>query len=103
MRAVTQFGPGQRVFGVNADRFGAHAEYVCVKEGGPIGTTPPALADAESAAVCDTVHVDAVRSLGPDAMIDYTTDDFARRVAPGEQYDVVFDAVGKISLGRCRA
>jgi len=30
--AVTQFAVGDEVFGVNADRFGAHAEYLAVRE-----------------------------------------------------------------------
>jgi NADPH:quinone reductase-like Zn-dependent oxidoreductase len=30
--SVTRFAVGDRVFGVNADRFGAHAEYLCVNE-----------------------------------------------------------------------
>jgi NADPH:quinone reductase-like Zn-dependent oxidoreductase len=32
-------------------------------------------------------------------VIDYTRDDF---VHAGDAYDIVFDAVGKISFGRCR-
>ncbi len=34
--AVTDFSVGDEVFGVNADRFGAHAEYLCVRESAPI-------------------------------------------------------------------
>jgi NADPH:quinone reductase-like Zn-dependent oxidoreductase len=32
-------------------------------------------------------------------VIDYTRDDFTKN---GETYDVVFDAVGKLTFGRCR-
>src|SRR5579863_10692313 len=34
--AVTQFAVGDEVYGVNAWRFGAHAEFVCMREGGPL-------------------------------------------------------------------
>lgn len=50
-------------------------------------------------AVCDTKDVEAVRALGADVVIDRFAEDFTRR---GEQYDLVFDAVGKHSFRRCR-
>ncbi len=50
-------------------------------------------------AVCATEHVELVRSLGADRVIDYTAEDFTR---DGQTYDVVFDAVGKSSFGRCK-
>ena len=51
--AVMQFAPGERVFGVNADRFGAHAEFVCVRERAPIAKLPSRNTFEEGAAVCD--------------------------------------------------
>jgi NADPH:quinone reductase-like Zn-dependent oxidoreductase len=51
--AVSRFTVGQRVFGVNAGRFGAHAEYVCMREGGPLAEAPNHMSYAEAAAVCD--------------------------------------------------
>ena len=38
--AVTQFTVGDEVFGVNAWHFGAHAEFVCMREGGPLARKP---------------------------------------------------------------
>ena len=38
------------------------------------------------------------RSLGADAVIDYTSEDFTRC---GQKFDAVFDAVGKSSFRRC--
>ena len=50
-------------------------------------------------AVCDTEHVELVRGLGADRVIDYTAEDFT---TDEQTYDVVFDAVGKSSFGRCK-
>jgi NADPH:quinone reductase-like Zn-dependent oxidoreductase len=50
-------------------------------------------------AVCDTEHVGLVRGLGADRVIDRTADDFTK---DEQTYDVVFDAVGKSSFGRCK-
>jgi NADPH:quinone reductase-like Zn-dependent oxidoreductase len=51
--AVTQFAAGDEVFGVNAWRFGAHAEFVCMRERGPLAPKPAAMSFEEAAAVCD--------------------------------------------------
>lgn len=50
---MTAFAPGDRVFGVNADRFGANAEYVAVRHNAPIAHTPESLTDAEAASLSD--------------------------------------------------
>jgi NADPH:quinone reductase-like Zn-dependent oxidoreductase len=40
-----------------------------------------------------------VRSLGAEAAIDYTKEDFAQT---GQTYDIIFDAVGKLLFSRCK-
>jgi NADPH:quinone reductase-like Zn-dependent oxidoreductase len=69
---------------------------------GSIGTAGVQLAKhfgADVTAVCDTKHVDLVRSLGADEVIDYTKQDFRTN---GVEYDVIFDAVGKHRFTRCK-
>ena len=143
---VTGFDVGDRVFGASV--FGGHAEYVRVRESGPIARMPEGLTFQEAAAsvdgpilvlnafrpitiepgqsvlvygasgsmgtagvqlakhfgadvtaVTDTRHVDLVRSLGADEVVDYTKDDFREHDA---RYDVIFDAVGKQRFARCK-
>ncbi|HKV84199.1 MAG TPA: NAD(P)-dependent alcohol dehydrogenase [Ktedonobacterales bacterium] len=50
---VTRFAVGERVFGANAGRFGAHAEYVCVRESAPLARMPETMTFAEAAAIPD--------------------------------------------------
>jgi NADPH:quinone reductase-like Zn-dependent oxidoreductase len=69
---------------------------------GSIGTAGVQLGrhfDTDITAVCDTKNVELVRSLGADRVIDYTKEDFTRN---GETYDIILDAVGKLSFKRCR-
>ena len=48
---------------------------------------------------CPTEYVDVLKSIGADSVIDYTKDDFTKL---SEQFDFVFDAVGKSSFGKCK-
>lgn len=70
---------------------------------GSIGSAAVQLAkarDAHVTAVCGTDALDVVTALGADRVVDYEREDFT---AIGETFDTVFDAVGKTSLGECRA
>jgi NADPH:quinone reductase-like Zn-dependent oxidoreductase len=50
-------------------------------------------------AVCDTANLELVRGLGAERVVDYTVQDFTR---DAQTYDVVLDAVGKSTFGRCK-
>ena len=145
--AVTEFAVGDHVFGNSGLRFGAHAEFMCMRESariahmpagmsfqdaapatdgalnaltcltaadlrkgktiliygasGAIGTAGVQLArhfGADITAVCNTKNLELVKSLGADTVIDYTREDFTKN---GHAYNVIFDAVGKLSFTQC--
>lgn len=50
-------------------------------------------------AVCDTKHIELVKSLGADVVIDYTKQDIS---TIKQTFDFIFDAVGKSSYGKCK-
>ena len=52
-KAVKRFKKGDRVFGMNAATFGAHAEYVCLPEDSPLAVKPANLSYAEASGICD--------------------------------------------------
>jgi NADPH:quinone reductase-like Zn-dependent oxidoreductase len=146
--AVTSFAVGDRVFGYDDSRWGAHAQYLTSREDASLAEIPANLTYSQAApategshyalanirkaniragqsvlvngatgaigsaavqllasdsvhvtAVCDTDHLQLVRSLGAERVIDRTAEDFTH---DEQRYDVVFDAVGKSSFGRCR-
>lgn len=72
---------------------------------GSVGTYALQIAkhmNAKVTAVCSTNNITLVKSLGADHTIDYTKTSLATLDALDGQFDVVFDAVGKIMKSDCK-
>ncbi|MFD0366082.1 NAD(P)-dependent alcohol dehydrogenase [Nocardia sp. GCM10030253] len=83
-------------------RLGAGQSVLINGASGGVGTSAVQIAKAlgaEVTAVCSTRHLETIRKIGADHVIDYTTDDFTRHE---RQYDVIVDLVGNRSLRDCR-
>jgi NADPH:quinone reductase-like Zn-dependent oxidoreductase len=88
LRDVASVQPGQRLL-INGASGGVGT--LAVQIGKALG--------ANVTAVCSTRNVELVRSLGADAVVDYTTEDIA---SAGQRFDVVLDLVGNRSLRELR-
>ncbi len=69
---------------------------------GAVGTNAVQLANhfgAEVTGICSTTNIELVTSLGAEHVIDYTQEDFTQR---DKTYDVIFDAVGKLSPAQAK-
>jgi NADPH:quinone reductase-like Zn-dependent oxidoreductase len=51
--AVSEFAIGDRVFGTSGFAFGAHAEFICMRQSARIAPKPSGMSFEEAAAVCD--------------------------------------------------
>lgn len=55
--------------------------------------------NVEVTITCETDYIDVLKVQGADKVIDYTKQDFTKL---NEQFDYIFDAVGKSSFGKCK-
>ncbi|MGY0501670.1 NAD(P)-dependent alcohol dehydrogenase [Nocardia sp. FBN12] len=88
LRDIGKVGPGQRVL-INGASGGVGSFAVQIAK----------VLGAHVSAVCGTRHVEMVRSIGADVVIDYTVDDFTRADL---RYDVIFDLAGNRALREIR-
>lgn len=56
--------------------------------------------DVHVTASCRAEHMDEVLEIGADRVIDYTKEDFTKL---NDQYDIILDAVGKSTFGKCKS
>lgn len=54
---------------------------------------------ASISATCQNKDIELIKSLGATKVIDYTTDDFTK---DNDQYDFVYDTVGKSTFNKCK-
>ena len=88
-------GGNQAMAALRVGRVKAGDRVVVYGASGSLGTAAVQIAKrlgAHVTGVTSTSHVELVRSLGADEVIDYTRDDFTKA---GPVYDTVIDAVGK--------
>ena len=123
--AVKEFAVGDHVFGSSGFRFGAYAEFICMRESARIAHKPTGMSFEEAAAVCDgglnalwCLRLADLRKgqriliYGASGAIGTAGVQLAKyfeadvtavcNTKNGQTYDVIFDAVGKHSFRRCR-
>lgn len=87
---------------LNKVKFQAGQKVLLLGATGAIGSALLQLAKHHKAyvvATCRKQHIDAVKALGADRVMDFENEDWTK---DQETYDYVFDAVGKSTFGHCK-
>ena len=87
---------------IRASKVKTHDEAMVYGATGAIGSAAVPLLKyfgVRVTAVCPGKHVDLVKNLGADEVIDYQSQDYK---LIQNKFSFIFDAVGKISFGQCR-
>lgn len=99
--AVIPFGASTALEFLKKGNISSGKKVLIYGASGSLGTAAIQLANhfgAEVTGICSTNNVKFIESLGAYKVFDYTREDFS---ADGQQYDIIFDTVGKSPFNKC--
>lgn len=99
--AVIPFGASTALEFLKMGNISSGKKVLIYGASGSLGTAAVQLAryfGAQVTGICSTRNIKLVESLGAHKVFDYTLDDFSKN---GQQYDIIFDTVGKSPFNKC--
>lgn len=100
--AVSLEGAHYAINFINKVKVDSNTKVMVNGASGGIGSAAVQLCEnlgASISATCQNKDIELIKSLGATKVIDYTTDDFTK---DNDQYDFVFDTVGKSTFNKCK-